>query len=136
MLTHGTNALLQFKLPVAELSSRRPKFDASLADVEFVVDRVAAGQVFTPSTWVAPCKNHSTNALHVARTTRTNGRVLGTVQKHCFFGNRGELDIKSFSLFSSVYNFNVSMSPMFSTPITPTILLKGSYIYGNIFNLS
>jgi hypothetical protein len=47
---------------VAGLSPRRPRFDPGSVHVGFVVDRVALGQVFSPSTSVFPCQSHSIGA--------------------------------------------------------------------------
>jgi hypothetical protein len=50
---------------VASLSPWRPGFDIRSVHVEFVVDKVALGQVFPPSTSVFPCQFHSTGTpLH------------------------------------------------------------------------
>jgi hypothetical protein len=47
---------------VAGLPPRRPGFDPGSVHVEFVVDKVALGQVSPPSTSVFPCNFHSTGA--------------------------------------------------------------------------
>ena len=47
---------------MAQVVSRRPGFDPGSVHVEFVVDKVALGQVFPPSTSVLPCQFHSTGA--------------------------------------------------------------------------
>jgi hypothetical protein len=47
---------------VAGLPPRRPGFDPGSVRVGFVVDKVALGQVFLPSTSVFPCQIHSTGA--------------------------------------------------------------------------
>jgi hypothetical protein len=44
----------------AGLSPRRPGFDPGSVHVEFVVDKLALGQVFSPSTSVFSCQFHST----------------------------------------------------------------------------
>jgi hypothetical protein len=50
---------------VAGLPPRRPGFDPGSVHVGIVVDKVALGQVFPPSTSVFPCQIHSTGApLH------------------------------------------------------------------------
>jgi hypothetical protein len=50
---------------MAQAVSRRPltaeaRFRSGLAHVRFVLDKVALGQVFSPSTLVFPCQFHST----------------------------------------------------------------------------
>jgi hypothetical protein len=47
---------------VAGLSPRRPGFDPRPVHVGFVVDKVALGQVFPPSTSASPCQFYSTGA--------------------------------------------------------------------------
>jgi hypothetical protein len=47
---------------VPGLSPRRPGFDPRSVHVRFVMDSVALGQVFSPSTWVFSCQFHSTGA--------------------------------------------------------------------------
>jgi hypothetical protein len=47
---------------VAGISPRRPGFNPGSVHVGFVVDKVALGQVFPPSTSVFPCQFHSTDA--------------------------------------------------------------------------
>jgi hypothetical protein len=47
---------------VAYLSPRRPGFFPRSVHVGFVVDKVALGQVFLPSTSVFPCQFHSTGS--------------------------------------------------------------------------
>jgi hypothetical protein len=44
---------------VAGLPSRRPDFDPGSVHMGFVVDKVALGQVLSPSTSVFPCQFHS-----------------------------------------------------------------------------
>jgi hypothetical protein len=44
------------------VSRRRPGFDPGSVHVEFVVDKVALGQVFPPSSSFFPCQFHSTGA--------------------------------------------------------------------------
>jgi hypothetical protein len=46
----------------AGLPPRRPGFDPGPVHVGFVVDKVALGQVFSPSTSVFPCQFHSAGA--------------------------------------------------------------------------
>jgi hypothetical protein len=48
---------------VAGLSPRRSGFAPGSIHVGFVVDKVALGQVFSPSSSVFPCQYHSTVAL-------------------------------------------------------------------------
>jgi hypothetical protein len=57
---------------VAGLSQCRPGFDSGSVYVGFVVDKVALGQVFPPSTWVFPCQFHSTDAPLQGKTKKTN----------------------------------------------------------------
>jgi hypothetical protein len=47
---------------VAGLPPRRPGFDPASIHVGFVVDKVALGHVFLPSTSVSPCQYYSTGA--------------------------------------------------------------------------
>jgi hypothetical protein len=51
-----------FRRLVAGLSPRRPGFDPGSVRMGFVVDNVALGQVFSPSTSGFPCKFHSTGS--------------------------------------------------------------------------
>jgi hypothetical protein len=46
----------------AGLPPRRPGFHPGSVHVGFVVNKVALGQVFSPSTSVFPCQFHSTGA--------------------------------------------------------------------------
>jgi hypothetical protein len=46
----------------AGLPPRRPGFDPGSVHVGFVVDKMALGQVFPPSSSVFPCQFHSTGA--------------------------------------------------------------------------
>jgi hypothetical protein len=53
---------------------------------------------------------HPTNAPYSFLITcccyqKTNVRTLGTTRKQCFFGNRGALDRKIFSVFQSSESF-------------------------------
>jgi hypothetical protein len=53
---------------VAGLSTRRPVFDSGSVHVGFVVDKVALGQVFPPSTSVFLCQFHPTGAPFHGKT--------------------------------------------------------------------
>jgi hypothetical protein len=58
---------------VADLSTRRPGFDAGSFHVGFVVDKVALGQVFPPpSTSVFPYQFHSTGAPLLGKRKKEN----------------------------------------------------------------
>jgi hypothetical protein len=48
---------------------RRPGFDPGSVHVGFVVDKVALGQVFSPSSSVFPCKFNSTGVSLQGKTT-------------------------------------------------------------------
>jgi hypothetical protein len=49
---------------------RRPGFDPGSVHVGFMVDKVALGEVFTPSTSVFPCQFHSTGAALLGKTKK------------------------------------------------------------------
>jgi hypothetical protein len=73
---------------VAGLSVRRPGFD--LRAVRFVVEKVALGQVFSPSTSVFPCQHNSINGPFSSSSKcmlirRTNARSPGAFQKSVLF---------------------------------------------------
>jgi hypothetical protein len=53
----------------------RPKFKPGSSHVRYVVDKVALGQVFSPSTSVSPANLHSTNFSTITITYH-----LGLVQ--------------------------------------------------------
>jgi hypothetical protein len=57
---------------VAGLSPRRPGFDPWLLHVGFMVDKVALGQVFPPSTSVFSCQFHSTGAPLLGKMKETD----------------------------------------------------------------
>ena len=57
---------------VAGLPARRPVFDPGSVHVGFVVDKVALGQVFPPSTSVFPCPFHSTGAPLLEKIKKTS----------------------------------------------------------------
>jgi hypothetical protein len=67
-------AVLWLRRLVAGLPPRRPGFDPGSVHVGFVVDKVAPGQVFLPSTSVFPRQFHSTGAP-----------LLGKVKKNRLF---------------------------------------------------
>jgi hypothetical protein len=56
---------------VAGLSPRMPGFDPGSVHVEFVVDKVALGQVF-PQYFGFPCQFHSTGASLHGKAEKTN----------------------------------------------------------------
>jgi hypothetical protein len=63
---------------VAGLSPQRPGFDPGSVHVRFVVDKLALGQVFSPSTLVFLCQFYSTGApLHrnMEKTNHLHPRV-------------------------------------------------------------
>jgi hypothetical protein len=60
----GTGAVPWLRSLVARLSPQRPGFAPGSVHLGFVVDRVALGQVFFPSSLVFPCQYHSTVVLH------------------------------------------------------------------------
>jgi hypothetical protein len=63
-VTH-LSAVLWLRQLVAGLSLQRPGFDRKSVHVGYMVDKVALGQVFPPSTSVFPCQFHSTGVpLH------------------------------------------------------------------------
>ena len=85
----------------AGLSARAPEFDPRLANVVFVVDRVALGQIFLPVLRFSPVTIiaaflHTHLYLDVAFIRRTNGEAMGTVQQQYYFGNRGSQDGRCF----------------------------------------
>jgi hypothetical protein len=55
---------------VAGLPTRKPGFDFDSVQVEFVVDKVALGQGFPPSTSVLPCQFHSTLLHYLEKRKR------------------------------------------------------------------
>ena len=55
---------------VAGLSPRRPGFDPGSVRVRFVVDKVALGEDFPPSTSVFPCQFNSTGAPLLGKTKK------------------------------------------------------------------
>jgi hypothetical protein len=57
---------------VASLPPRRPGFFPRSFHVGFVVDKVALGQVFLPSTSVFPCQFHSTVAPLQGKIKKTD----------------------------------------------------------------
>jgi hypothetical protein len=57
---------------VAGLWPRRLGFDPGSIHVGFVVDKVALGQGFFPSTLVFPCQFYSTGAPLHGKTKKTN----------------------------------------------------------------
>jgi hypothetical protein len=60
------------RLVDAGLSPLRPGFDLGSVHVGFVVDNVALGQVFPPSTSVFPCQFYSTDAPLLGKMKKTN----------------------------------------------------------------
>jgi hypothetical protein len=62
MMTKRRKAVPWLRRLVAGLSPRRPGFDPGSVHVGFVVDKVALGQVFSPSTSVFPCQFDCTGA--------------------------------------------------------------------------
>jgi hypothetical protein len=59
---HVKRAVPWLRRLAAGLPLRRPGFDPESVHVGFVVDKVALGQVFSPSSSVFPCQFHSTGA--------------------------------------------------------------------------
>jgi hypothetical protein len=57
---------------VAGLPQWRPGFHPGSVHVGFVVDKVALGQVFPPSTSVFPCQFRSTGASLLGKMKKTN----------------------------------------------------------------
>ena len=56
--------LIQPRRLVAVFLLRIPVFDPITVHLEFVVNRVAVGQVFFPSASIFPCHCHSTSAAY------------------------------------------------------------------------
>jgi hypothetical protein len=88
----------------AGLSPRSPGRDPWSVRVRFVVDEVAPRQGFSPSPSVFPVSIiqpmlHTFLHLRVALTRRTNGAMLETFQRQCFFGSRGAFGRKVLTLF-------------------------------------
>jgi hypothetical protein len=72
--------------------------------VRFVVDKVAMGQFFPPSTSVSPCQYHSTNTPYPFSSTRSSSKTdkwtkTGDRLKAMHFGKWVPLDIKSIQFF-------------------------------------
>jgi hypothetical protein len=61
---------------VAGLPPRRPGFDPGSVRVGFLVDKVALGQVFPPSTSVFHCQFHSTGAPLLGKGQKNNNHHL------------------------------------------------------------
>jgi hypothetical protein len=59
------------------LPTRRPGFDPGSVHVGFVVNKVALGQVFSPSTSVFPCQFHSTGAPLLGKGQKNKGKSSG-----------------------------------------------------------
>jgi len=102
---HAPKVLPCFRWLVAGLSKRRPGFDPRSVHVRFVLDEVAMGQVFLcilqfSIVYKISPKFHTHLHLHVALTSRTNERSLGTFQNQRCFGNPGEPERKVLSLTS------------------------------------
>jgi hypothetical protein len=72
LLTLQHKAVPWLRRLVADLSLRRPGFDSGSVHVGVVVDKVALGQVFPPSTSVFPCQFHSTGAPLLGKMEKTN----------------------------------------------------------------
>jgi hypothetical protein len=66
----------------ADLPPRRPGFDPGSVHVGFVVDKVALGQVFPPSSSVFPCQFHSTGAPLLGKRQKTNIIVIFIIGLH------------------------------------------------------
>jgi hypothetical protein len=66
---------------VAGLSPRRPGFDPGSLHVGFMVDKVALGQVFSPSTSAFPCQFHSTGGPLGGKTKKLIIFVAGLRNK-------------------------------------------------------
>ena len=76
---------------MAQAVSRRPlkaeaRFDPGSIHVGFVVDKVALGQVFSPSTSVFPCRFHSTGAPLHGKTKKPIIFITGLHNKHLLRG--------------------------------------------------
>jgi hypothetical protein len=69
----NSHLMTEYKYTVCkypDLPPRRPGFDPGSVHVGFLVDKVALGQVFPPSTSVFPCQFHSTGATLQGKTKR------------------------------------------------------------------
>jgi hypothetical protein len=84
--------------------SWRPGFDARSVRVRFVVDRVALGLHFSPSTSVFPFLYYSTKisvllfAYTLPLLKEQTDEARRTSKKHCCFGSRIALDSNSFHI--------------------------------------
>jgi len=88
------------------LLNSRSHFDVWPGHVEFVVDKVALGQVSLRVLRLFSCRRHSTSAharlyLYVAVSRRTNGLNLETFQNATLFGKSGHWMEKYFPHFSN-----------------------------------
>jgi len=91
---------------VAGLSQPKPWFYLRSVHVRFVVDKVPLGQVFLEVLRVSPVCNipllpHTILPLHLVLT-----RDLGIKRHQLFFGSRGALDGREFSLLLKSVFFN------------------------------
>ena len=92
-----------FRRSVACLSPLRSGFDPRPVSARVVVEKVALGQGFLRALRfslisIIPFVPHIHRHLHVAPSSRTNGRSLGTFKKQCSFGNQGSMNRKAFNL--------------------------------------
>jgi hypothetical protein len=83
-----------FRRLVACLSSWSSYFDCSLDHVRFLMDTVALGEVFVrvrpfSPVSIIPAVLHG--YLHLTLLTRTNGRILVTIQKAILFRQSGSI---------------------------------------------